>query len=181
MYYHGKSSGTPLCHEFHYEPISTWLKRTRSLLPMRWLLSRHEKWSLQMSLINQHVQLWNLTPLLKFTNIKGFIRGTTLFRWPWRCTTHTILIWIVSSRSVFMFSMINNWEIICPCLFAFSFSNNVLILLFNVLALAFVIERKSTLARDVCSKSPIIIRPHNLHVGNIKGVVGEIASYHKRV
>jgi hypothetical protein len=57
----------------------------------------------------------------------------------------------------------------------------MLVLFFNVFALAFVIKKKITLARDVCFKSPIIIRPHNLHVGNIKVVVGEIASYHERV
>ncbi len=36
------------------------------------------------------------------------------------------------------------------------------------------------LARDACSRPPIIIRFHNLHVGNIRGVVREIASYHER-
>jgi hypothetical protein len=56
----------------------------------------------------------------------------------------------------------------------------VLELLFNVLALAFVIERKITLARDVCFKLPITIRSHDLHVDNIKRVVGEIASYHEK-
>jgi hypothetical protein len=33
---------------------------------------------------------------------------------------------------------------------------------------------------DVCYKPPIIIRPHDLHVGNSRGVVGEIVSYHER-
>ncbi len=47
-------------------------------------------------------------------------------------------------------------------------------------ALAFAIERKIALARDVCSRPPIIIRFHDLHVDNIKEVVREIASYHKR-
>ncbi len=36
------------------------------------------------------------------------------------------------------------------------------------------------LADDTCSKPPITIRSHNLHVGAIRGVVGEIASYHER-
>jgi hypothetical protein len=36
------------------------------------------------------------------------------------------------------------------------------------------------LAGDACSKPPITIRPHNLHACDIRGVVGEIASYHKR-
>ncbi len=47
-------------------------------------------------------------------------------------------------------------------------------------ALAFVIERKITLVGDVCSKPPIMIRSHNLHVGNIKRAMGEITSYHKK-
>ncbi len=34
---------------------------------------------------------------------------------------------------------------------------------------------------DVCFKPPITIRSHNLHVGDIKGVMGEIASYHEKV
>jgi len=36
------------------------------------------------------------------------------------------------------------------------------------------------LVGDVYSRPPIIIRSHNLHVGNIRGVVGEITSYHER-
>ncbi len=47
-------------------------------------------------------------------------------------------------------------------------------------ALAFVIERKITLVGNVCSKPPITIRSHDLHVGNIRGAMGEIASYHKK-
>ncbi len=47
-------------------------------------------------------------------------------------------------------------------------------------ALASTIKRKIALANDVCSRPPITIRSHDLHVSNIKGVVGEIASYHER-
>ncbi len=47
-------------------------------------------------------------------------------------------------------------------------------------ALAFVIERKIALVGDACFKPSIIIKSHNLHVGNIRGVVGEIASYHEK-
>jgi hypothetical protein len=47
-------------------------------------------------------------------------------------------------------------------------------------ALVFAIEKKIALASDVCSRPPIIIRFHNLHVGDIRRVVGEITSYHKR-
>ncbi len=36
------------------------------------------------------------------------------------------------------------------------------------------------MASDVYSRPPIIIRSHDLHACNIKGAVGEIASYHKK-
>jgi hypothetical protein len=44
-------------------------------------------------------------------------------------------------------------------------------------ALASIIKKKVVLAGDVCSR-PFIIRSHNLHAGDIRGDVGEIASYH---
>jgi hypothetical protein len=47
--------------------------------------------------------------------------------------TNPGVIWIVSSGNVFVFSMINDWEVIYPCFFAFNFSSNVLGMLFNVL------------------------------------------------
>jgi hypothetical protein len=65
-----------------------------------------------MSLVNQQMQLWNWAPLLKSTSFEGFKRGTTLFQWSWKCMTHAGVIWIVSSRSVLVFSMIDNWEVI---------------------------------------------------------------------
>jgi len=42
------------------------------------------------------------------------------------------------------------------------------------------IEKKIVLTGDACYKPPIIIRSHDLHAGNIRRVVGEITSYHKR-
>jgi hypothetical protein len=36
------------------------------------------------------------------------------------------------------------------------------------------------MAKNVCSKPPIISRFHDLHGGNIKVIVGEKVSYHKR-
>jgi len=47
-------------------------------------------------------------------------------------------------------------------------------------AFVFVIERKITLVRDVCFRFLITFRSHNLYVGDIKGVVGEITSYHEK-
>ncbi len=41
-------------------------------------------------------------------------------------------------------------------------------------ALTFVIKRKVVLVGDACFKPCITIRSHNLHVGNIRGVMGEI-------
>ncbi len=46
--------------------------------------------------------------------------------------------------------------------------------------LAFAIERKIKLVGDVYSKLPITIRSHDLHVDDIIGAMGEIASYHKK-
>jgi hypothetical protein len=36
------------------------------------------------------------------------------------------------------------------------------------------------LTSDVCFRPPITIRFHDLHVGNIRGAMGEISSYHER-
>ncbi len=47
-------------------------------------------------------------------------------------------------------------------------------------ALASAIQSKITLAKDVCSRPPISFRSHDLHVGNIKGAVGKMVSYHKK-
>jgi hypothetical protein len=34
---------------------------------------------------------------------------------------------------------------------------------------------------DVYSRPPISIRSHNLHVNDIRGAVGDLTSYHKRL
>jgi len=36
------------------------------------------------------------------------------------------------------------------------------------------------LVGNVYSRPPLIIKSHDLHVGDIKGVVGEITFYHER-
>jgi hypothetical protein len=46
--------------------------------------------------------------------------------------------------------------------------------------LTFAIERKIALASDACSRPPMIIKSQDLHVGDNRGAMGEIASYHKR-
>jgi hypothetical protein len=47
-------------------------------------------------------------------------------------------------------------------------------------ALTYVIKKKIVLASDACSKPRIIIKFSDLHVGDIRGAVGEIASYHEK-
>ncbi len=47
-------------------------------------------------------------------------------------------------------------------------------------ALTFAIEKKIMLVYDVFSRPPIIIRSHDLNAGDIKGAMGEIASYHNK-
>jgi hypothetical protein len=46
--------------------------------------------------------------------------------------------------------------------------------------LVFTIERKIVLVRNACSRPPINIRTQSLHVDDIRGVMGEIPSYHER-
>jgi hypothetical protein len=78
---------------------------------------------------------------------------------------------------MFIFSIIDNQEVIYPCLFAFNFSNNLIVLL---RALTFAKKRKIVLASDACSRPPIIIRSHDLHASDIRGTMGEIAPYDER-
>ncbi len=47
-------------------------------------------------------------------------------------------------------------------------------------ALTSIIERKIALEGDAYFRPPITFRSHDLHVGNIRGVVGEITSYCER-
>ncbi len=47
-------------------------------------------------------------------------------------------------------------------------------------ALAFAIEKKITFVGDVCSRPLTTIRSHDLHVGDIRGAMGETVSYHER-
>ncbi len=63
--------------------------------------------------------------------------------------------------------------------FAFNFSKQLVSIVLQH-ALASAIERKITLAGDACSRPPIAIKFHDLHASDLKGAVGEIASYHER-
>jgi hypothetical protein len=89
------------------------------------------------------------------------------------------VIWIILSRNMLVFSTINNWEVNYPCFFAFIFLGSILVLFLSMLK-ASVVERKIALARDACSRPPIIIRSHDLHANDIRRAMGEITSYHER-
>jgi hypothetical protein len=41
--------------------------------------------------------------------------------------THPSMIWIISLGNVPIFSMVDDWKVIYPCLFAFNFSSSVLV------------------------------------------------------
>jgi hypothetical protein len=47
-------------------------------------------------------------------------------------------------------------------------------------ALTCAIEKKISLASDVCSKPSITIKFHDLHASDIRRVVGEMTSYHEK-
>jgi hypothetical protein len=46
---------------------------------------------------------------------------------------HLGMIWIISLGNVLIFSMIDDQKVIYPCLFAFNFLGNVLVLLSSML------------------------------------------------
>ncbi len=140
---------------------------------------QHEKQWFQVSLVDQQVQLHNLTPLLKFASIEGFMKGTILFRWPWKCMAHPGVTWIVSLGSAHLFHDRQSEDHLSFFIFAFNFLSDVLVLLFNVLQLLLQ-NRKIVQVGDVCFRPPIVIRIHDLHASDIRGNMGEIASYHER-
>jgi hypothetical protein len=49
-----------------------------------------------------------IVKLNTIVKIQGFMRGTTLFQWPWKCMVHPGVIWIISSGTVPIFSIIDN-------------------------------------------------------------------------
>jgi hypothetical protein len=50
--------------------------------------------------------------IAKIHKYKGFHKGHHLILMSWRCMVHMGMIWIVSLRRVFVFSMIDDWEVI---------------------------------------------------------------------
>ncbi len=67
-----------------------------------------------------------LNAIVKIRKYKGLHEGHHFILMPME-VMHLGVMWIVSSRSVLVFSTINDREIIYRCLFAFSFSGNVLV------------------------------------------------------
>jgi hypothetical protein len=57
-------------------------------------------------------------------------------------------------------------EVIYPFFFYIQFSKQCVSIAFQCV-LNFAIEKKIMLARDPCSRSPIAIKFHNLHVGKL--------------
>jgi len=74
-----------------------------------------------------------LSVIAKIHKYRRLYEGHHFIWWPWRCMVNSGMIWIVSSRSVFAFSKIDNQEIIYICLFTFNFLSNMLVLLVNML------------------------------------------------
>jgi hypothetical protein len=107
------------------------------------------------------------------------MKGTTLLQWPWRCMAHLSVIWIVSLGSVPVFSTIDNWEVIYPCLVCIKFFKQRVNIVFKH-DLASAIKRKIVLVGDIYSKPPNTIRSHDLQISDIRRAVGGIISYHKK-
>ncbi len=74
-----------------------------------------------------------LSAIAKIHNYKGLHKGHYFISMAWKCTMHSGVIWIISLRIVFVFSMIDNQRVIYLNLFAFSFLSNMLILFLNIL------------------------------------------------
>jgi hypothetical protein len=74
--------------------------------------------------------------------------------------------------------MIGDRKVIYPYLFAFSFSNSVIIAFQH--ALVSNIKKKIALVGHACSRPLITIKFHDFHASDIIRVVGEIISYHER-
>jgi len=53
---------------------------------------------------------------------KGFHEGHHFILMTMEVVAHPSVIWIVSSKNVFIFSTIDDRKVIYPCLFTFSFS-----------------------------------------------------------
>jgi hypothetical protein len=92
---------------------------------------------------------------------------------------HLSVIWIVSSRNVLVFFHDIRLKVHLSFFICIQFWKQCVSIVF-LCVLAYVIEREIALTSDICSRPPIIIRSHDLHVGNIKRAMGEITYYNER-
>jgi hypothetical protein len=73
------------------------------------------------------------------------------------------MILIISLRNVLVFSTIDDQEVICSLFFCIQF--------FKQFSTCFNLcyrERKIALVGDACSKPPMIVRSHELHVATLE-------------
>jgi hypothetical protein len=138
---------------------------------MWWLLIQCEKRCLQVSLIDQHVQLQNLVPFVKICKYRRlykkhhFISMAMEVHGAPRCDMDYFI-----KECVHLFH--NRWSRgHLSLFFCIQFFKHLNITFQD--ALAFVIERKIALTSDACSKPPITIRSHHLHANDIRGTVGD--------
>jgi hypothetical protein len=132
-----------------------------------------------MSLVNQQVQLAKLSAITKIHKYRGLHEG------------HHFILMAMEVHDTLGHDM-DGFTKECACLFHDSRSGDHLSLSFCIQvfrqrvniafqhALTSIIERKIVLTGDACSKPPITIRSHNLHVDHIREAMGEIISYLER-
>ncbi len=69
-----------------------------------------------------------LNTIAKIRKYKGFHEGHHFIPMAMELhNTHPSMIWIISLGNVPIFSMVDDWKVIYPCLFAFNFSSSVLV------------------------------------------------------
>jgi hypothetical protein len=71
---YGKNDGMPLYEEFHYESISTWPEKTKSSLPMWWLLTPRK--IVFLNVINRPTSVVaKFNTIIKICKYRGFHEG----------------------------------------------------------------------------------------------------------
>ncbi len=175
---YGENGGMPLCQKFHCEPIFTWLERTSFVanVVVTHLMQGMMTLSVISRLVGAIVELNAIANIHKYKRLHEghhfILMAMEMHGAPWHDMDH----FIKECARLFHDRWSGGHLSLSFCIQFFK--QHVNITLQHVLASA--IERKITLASDACSRPPIIIIFHNLHASDIRGVVGEIASYHKR-
>jgi len=167
---YGKNDGTPLCQEFHYELISTWPK----IFIVNVVVIDLTRETMASSVISRSTHaIAKLNAIVKTHKYKRhhFI--------PMAMEVHNTPWWdmdrfIRECARLFHDKWLRSHLSLSFCIQFFKWCVNI------ALQLAFAIHRKIALAGDVCSRPSIIIKSHDLHVGNIRKAMGEIVSYHEK-